>query len=175
MIQTLEVRKELPVVRYRFFQEELRSGSSEIDPLVAISEYLIEKGFTFCIASVWGGEHESHSGILPYNAEYHNLECFSRNFISDYQAASDEAKPDFYLDYGYVSVYLKKDSLLFEATIEGKHLDTVWINMTEKDAGMVEDVLAHAKKIFANSTFSENRYTWSFPTDLLQRIWGISM
>ena len=44
MIQTLEVRKELPVVRYRFFQEELRSGSSEIDPLVAISEYLIEKG-----------------------------------------------------------------------------------------------------------------------------------
>ena len=153
----------------------MRSGSSEIDPLVAISEYLIEKGFAFCKASVWGGEHESHSGILPYDAEYHNLERFSRNFISDYQAESDEAKPHFYLDYAYASVYLKKDSLLFEATVEGKYLDTVWVNMTDKDAGLVEDVLAHAKKIFANSTFSENRYTWSFSRDLLQGRWGITV
>ncbi len=175
MIQTLEVRKTLPVVRYRFLQEELRSGSSEIDPLVAISEYLIEKGFTFCIASVWGGEHESHSGILPYNAEYHNLECFSRNFISDYQAASDEAKPDFYLDYAYVSVYLKKDSLLFEATVEGKHLDTVWVKMADRDACLIDEVMDEARKIFASSPISEHRYTWSFTPDLLQRRWGITV
>lgn len=96
------------------------------------------------MAWVLDGEHEICCCLYSYDAQYHNPDSFRHNYVSDYQAA--QAKTDLYLDYGYVSVYQKKDSLLFKATVEGNHLDTVWVNMTDKDVGLVEDVLTQAKK-----------------------------
>lgn len=102
---------------------------SEIYPLVSISEFLIDKGFSFDTACVGGGITEiSHAGTVSYSARYSQFEKFRDEFYTDIRQADIEADAEYggwaSIDYRYIFVDLVKDATLVRINKEnGIHIE----------------------------------------------------
>lgn len=111
-------------------------GSKAIYPLVSVAEFLMNKGFKFEIAYVGGGITEiSHTGSLSYDASYYNLEEFKNNFDKDINLAHEKTEREYCgwatIDYRYISVSLRKDSLKVRIDNNDKHNEFIimeWYN-----------------------------------------------
>lgn len=98
---------------------------SQIYPLVSISQFLIDKGFSFVTAVVGGGVDEiSHVGTVSYSARYSQFEKFRDEFYDDIRQADIEASEKYggwaSIDYRYISVDLVKDTICVRINIENE-------------------------------------------------------
>lgn len=141
---------------YRIPSEE------EIYPLVAISEFLMQHGFTFCRASTADGISEiSHTGDAPYNVIYHDLDRFRIHFVGDFftcQKKECERSGGWIssLNYGHVDVYLKKGGLLFHAAVGGGDI-VEWFGYTEQDQTLIEQTDEAMQRILVKCTHVERQ------------------
>lgn len=150
----------------RFIYAAHRSYASpseeEIHPLVAISDFLIANGFTFCRASTADGISEIlHTGDAPYNVAYRDLDDFRNHFVEDFhtcQKTKCEESGGWIssLNYGHVDVYLKKDELLFHAAVGGENI-VEWFGHTEQDREMIERANDAMQRILVTCSCVEQR------------------
>lgn len=122
-------------------------------PLVAISEFLIDNGFTFVEGYCGGGIDEiSHSGDKSYSARYTDFYNFRDNFESDLELAESEARSESSgwicsLNYGYIGAVLQRDSLSLRLLRDKNEVRLIWKNISENDFELVEETNQKMEKI----------------------------
>ena len=137
-------------------------SNEEIYPLVAISDYLISQGFTFCRASTADGISEiTHTGDAPYNVIYRDLDAFRNHFVEDFFACQEKECKESggwitSLNYGHVDVYLKKGALLLRATVDNGSI-VEWYGPTEQDQACIEQTNEAMQQILATCTHVERQ------------------
>jgi len=137
-------------------------SAEEIYPLVAISDFLMSKDFTFCRASTADGISEiTHTGDAPYNVIYHDLDKFRNHFVEDFftcQKEECERSGGWIssLNYGHVDVYLKKGTLLFHAAVGGGNI-IEWYGYTEQNLAVIEQTDEAMQQILTTCTHIERQ------------------
>ena len=137
-------------------------SEQEIYPLVAISEFLLNHGFTFCRASTADGISEiTHTGDAPYNVIYSDLDTFRNHFVEDFfvcQKKECEHSGGWIssLNYGHVDVYLRKGVLLFHAAVGCGNI-VEWFGYTEQDQTFIEQTDEAMQRILASCTHVEQK------------------
>ena len=130
---------------------------SEIYPLVSISEFLIEKGFSFDKAVVGGGITEiSHAGTVSYSACYSDFANFRDNFYNDIRQADIDADREYggwaSIDYRYIFVDLVNDSTCVRIEsengirIEWSHSDNMPESLIKETTAKMIDILGEGVK-----------------------------
>lgn len=121
---------------------------NEIYPLIIISEFLMEKGFSFQEATVGGGYNEiTHTGDAAYHAQYTDFNDFRDNFESNFKKAEKYERENSdgwitILNYGYIRVFLKKQSLSVIVTnhiLYGK-LYVKWTYSDDSDIAYITEI-----------------------------------
>ena len=142
-----ESRKRICVFKQSTDNYLLWKKESEIYPLVAISEFLSDNGFTFEEAFVGGGITEiSHTGSVAYNAFYSQFEQFRDNFANDIKLANEKAEREYQgwatIDYRLIAVVLNKDSTEIRIEINDKVNETTrieWCNIDKSHEPIIEE------------------------------------
>ncbi len=137
-------------------------SDDEIYPLVAISDFLITQGFTFCRASTEDGISEiTHTGDAPYNVIYRDLDSFRNHFVEDFFECEEKEYEKSggwisSLNYGHVDVYLKKENLLFHAAVGGCNI-VEWYGYGEQDKFLIDQADEAMQRILATCSHVERR------------------
>lgn len=137
----------------------LSLNNSEIDSLVAISEFFFDKGFVFKEAYTGGGVNEiSHTGDKAYSAEYTDFEVFRSNFVSDFLKAEETEIRNYEgwvtsLNYGYVVVKLERNELSVQITASGNSYTVIWGETAEDNISMKEETNETMLKILGNNFY----------------------
>lgn len=143
-------------------ERDIWREKSEIYPLVHISKFLIEKGFVFKEAIVDGGINEiTHAGTAAYYASYLTVEEFNDNFEKDKALAKIEIEKQYYgwasLDYRYITVTLKFDSIVLRVKIAGD-ISMEWEHINSSTEQMIEESIQKMINILGANVDVLKRY-----------------